>query len=169
MGGSFCGLVQPPAPPQRHQVRHAPSASQRCCNRNLPGACPGLREGAPGPSQTLEPIHSLLAPTRRSVDQQATSRPKIRSGVIVCSSCSKGSRGVTPFLKVTGPAGSLTDPGTIRSGAAHACRRSGAAAMTQGGDPPSAVEEAETLGGLPTRTLEQIQGACDGIFPRSAG
>ena len=30
--------------------------------------------------------------------------------------------------------------------------------MTQGSDPPSAVEAAETLGGLPTRTLEQIQG-----------
>ena len=29
--------------------------------------------------------------------------------------------------------------------------------MTQGSDPPSALEAAETLGGLPTRTLEQIQ------------
>jgi hypothetical protein len=30
--------------------------------------------------------------------------------------------------------------------------------MTQQSDPASAVEAAETLGGLPTRTLEQIQG-----------
>ena len=30
--------------------------------------------------------------------------------------------------------------------------------MTQGSDPASAVEAAETLGGLPTRTLEQILG-----------
>ncbi len=38
VGGGVCGLVKPPTPPQRHQVRHAPSASQRSRHGNLPAA-----------------------------------------------------------------------------------------------------------------------------------
>ncbi len=74
VGGGICGLVQPPAPPQRHQIRDAPSAAQRCREGNLPTASRGLREGTSLPSKTLEPKHPLLASTRRSVDQQATRR-----------------------------------------------------------------------------------------------
>ena len=50
---------------------------QRCRHRNLPGTHPGLRKGSPGPPKTLEPIHSLLAPTSSGVDQQATRWPPI--------------------------------------------------------------------------------------------
>ena len=69
VGSGFCGLVQPPPPPQRHQIRHASPTSQRCRHRNLPGAHPGLRKGSPGPPKPLEPIHSLLAPASSGVDQ----------------------------------------------------------------------------------------------------
>jgi hypothetical protein len=75
---------------------------QRCRHRNLPGTHPGLRKGSPGPPKTLEPIHSLLAPTSSGVDQQATRWPPIQSGATIYPSSLKGSQGVTPFLKVTG-------------------------------------------------------------------
>jgi hypothetical protein len=35
------------------------------------------------------------------VDQQATRSPPIQSGATIYPSCLKGSKGVTPFLKVT--------------------------------------------------------------------
>jgi hypothetical protein len=38
------------------------------------------------------------------VDQQATRRPPIQSGATIYPSRLKGSQGVTPFLKATGPA-----------------------------------------------------------------
>ena len=69
VGSRFCGLVQPPPPSQRHQIRHASPTSQRCRHRHLPGAHPCLRESPPGPPKPLEPIHSLLAPTSSGVDQ----------------------------------------------------------------------------------------------------
>jgi hypothetical protein len=102
VGSGFCGLVQPPPPSQRHQVCNASPTSQRCRHRNLTGADPCLRESPPGPPKTLEPIHSLLAPTGSGVDQQATRRPPIQSGATIYPSCLKSSQGVTPFLKVTG-------------------------------------------------------------------
>lgn len=74
VGGGLSGLVQPPAPPQRDHVRHAPSASQRGRHRELPAARPSLREGPPEKSTPLEPIQPLLAPDRGGVDQQATRR-----------------------------------------------------------------------------------------------
>ena len=64
----ICGLVQPPAPPQRHQIRDAPSAAQRSGHGNLPASLRGLRDSPPGKSITQEPKHPLLASTRRSVD-----------------------------------------------------------------------------------------------------
>jgi hypothetical protein len=74
---------------------------QRCRHRNLPGAHPGLRKGSPGPPKKLEPIHSLLAPTSCGVDQKATRMPPNQSGDIIYRGRLKGSRGVTPCLKVT--------------------------------------------------------------------
>ncbi len=68
---AFGDSVQPPTPPQRHQIHHAPSAPQRYCRRNLPAALRCLQDSPPGKSNTLEQKHSLLASTRRSVDQQA--------------------------------------------------------------------------------------------------
>ena len=91
VGRGFCGLVQPPPPSQRHQVRNASPTSQRCRHRHLPGAHPGLRKSSPGPPKPLEPIHSLLAPTSRGLDQQATRRPPIQSGATIYPSCLKGS------------------------------------------------------------------------------
>jgi hypothetical protein len=38
------------------------------------------------------------------VDQQATGRPRIQSGATIYRGRLKGSQGVTPFPKVTGPA-----------------------------------------------------------------
>jgi len=54
MGSCICGLVQPPAPPQRHQVRDATSAPQRSSQGNLPAASGGLRGRTPCQSKALE-------------------------------------------------------------------------------------------------------------------
>ena len=102
MGSCICGLVQPPAPPQRHQVRDATSAPQGSSQGNLPAASRGLRGRTPCQSNSLEPEHPLLAPTRRSVDQQATGRERTGPGVNVNAGRLSGSPGVTSFLKVTG-------------------------------------------------------------------
>ena len=128
MGSGFCGLVQPPQPSQRHQIRHASPTPQRCRHRNLPGAHQGLRNGSPGPPKPLEPIHSLLAQTSSGVDQQATRSPPIQSGANIYPSCLKGSQGVTPFLKVTGEAFFALTPENLqyRFGG-HQCRE----ALTQ--------------------------------------
>ena len=91
MGGTICGLVQPPAPPQRHQIRDAPPASQWSSQGNLPAASRGLRGRTPCQSNSLEPEHSLLAPTRRSVDQQATGRERTGPGVNVDAGRQSGS------------------------------------------------------------------------------
>ena len=63
------------------------------------GGC--LRDSPPGKSNTLEQKHTLLAPARGSVDQQATRRAETDPGSIVNSSRLSGSQGVTSFLKVT--------------------------------------------------------------------
>jgi hypothetical protein len=69
---------------------------------NLPAASRGLRGRTPCQSNSLEPEHPLLAPTRRSVDQQATGRERTGPGVNVYPGRLSGSPGVTSFLKVTG-------------------------------------------------------------------
>ena len=101
MGVCICGLVQPPAPPQRDQIRDAPPAPQWSRQGHLPAASRGLRGRPPGQSNALEPKHPLLAPTRRSVDQQATGRARTALGVTIDSRRLSGSPGVTSFLKVT--------------------------------------------------------------------
>ena len=77
------------------------SASQRCHYPDLQGAGLGLRESSPGTPKMQEPIHSLLAPTPRSGDQQAPRKTGINSGVNIYPSCLEGSRKVVPFLIVS--------------------------------------------------------------------
>lgn len=101
VGGVVRGLVQPPAPSQRHQVRDAPAAPQRPCRRNLPSTRPCLRKSPAETSASMEPIHPLLAPARGGVDQQATRRTDDGSGSTITKGRLNCSLGVTPFLKVT--------------------------------------------------------------------
>jgi hypothetical protein len=101
MGGSICGLVQPPAPPQRHQIRDAPPAPQWSRQGHLPAASRGLRESPPGQSNALEPKHTLLGSTQRCVDQQANRGARTDPGATINSGRLSGSLGVTPSLKVT--------------------------------------------------------------------
>jgi hypothetical protein len=101
MGSCICGLVQPPAPPQRHQVRDAASAPQRIRKGNLPAASRGLRRRTPCQSNALEPEHLLLATTRRGVDQQANRGAQSGPGATLNPVRLSGSKVVTPFLKVT--------------------------------------------------------------------
>jgi hypothetical protein len=100
--GGKCSAPQPQSEDailRTLRIRRGRGSGHR--HRHLPGTHPRLRKGSPGPPKTLEPIHSLLAPTSSGVDQQATRRPGIRSGATICPNCLKGSQGVTPFLKVT--------------------------------------------------------------------
>ena len=101
MGVCICGLVQPPAPPQRDQIRNAPPASQWSCHGHLPAARGGLRGRPPCQSNALERCHPLLESTGRSVDKQATGRARTGPGVTLGSGRLSGSQGVTTFLKVT--------------------------------------------------------------------
>ena len=103
MGGSICGLVQPPAPPQRDQIRDAPPAPQWSRHGHLPAASGGLRGRPPCQSNALERCHPLLESTGRSVDKQATGRARTGPGVTLNSGRLNGSQGVTTFLKVTDP------------------------------------------------------------------
>jgi len=63
LGDGVCGLVQPPAPPQRHPIRNARTAAQRpgCRHRPSTGCC--LRAGSPTAPAAMEPQHPLLATT----------------------------------------------------------------------------------------------------------
>jgi hypothetical protein len=101
VGGVVCGLVQPPAPPQRDQIRDAPPAPQWIRRGNLPAASRGLRGRPPGQSNALERCHPLLESAGRSVDQQANRGAKTDPGATLNSGRLNGSPGVTTFLKVT--------------------------------------------------------------------
>jgi hypothetical protein len=83
VGGGVCRLAQPPTPPQRHQIRDAPSAAQRCRHRNLQEARGRLRKGPSGQSNSIEPNYPLLASTQRSEDQKATRRARTDLGAIL--------------------------------------------------------------------------------------
>ena len=100
MGFFFCGLVQPPAPPQRHQIRDAPPASQGKSHGHLPAASRGLRGRPRCKSNALERCHPLLESTGRSVDQQTNRGAKTEPGVTINPGRLNGSQGVTSFLKV---------------------------------------------------------------------
>lgn len=63
MGLVVCGLVQPPAPPQRHQVRDAPTASQWSGRGDLPSPGCRLRTSAPAKPTPVVAIDALLAST----------------------------------------------------------------------------------------------------------
>ena len=102
MGVCICGLVQPPAPPQRDQIRDAPPAPQWSRHGYLPAASGGLRGRPPCQSNALERCHPLLESAGRSVDKQATGRARTGPGVTIDSCRLNGSQGVTTFLKVTG-------------------------------------------------------------------
>ena len=101
MGGVVRGLVQPPAPPQRDQIRDAPPAPQWSSQGNLPAASGGLRGRPPCQSNSLERCHPLLESAGRSVDKQATGRARSAPGATLNPGRLNGSQGVTTFLKVT--------------------------------------------------------------------
>ena len=101
MGGSICGLVQPPAPPQRDQICDAPPAPQRNRQGHLPAESLGLRGRPPCQSNALERCHTLLESTGRSVDKQANRRARSAPGATLNPGRLNGSQGVTSFLKVT--------------------------------------------------------------------
>ena len=101
MGGVVCGLVQPPAPPQRDQIRNAPPASQWISHGYLQAASLGLRGRPPCQSNALERCHPLLESTSRSVDKQANRRARSAPGATLNQGRLNGSQGVTSFLKVT--------------------------------------------------------------------
>ena len=102
MGVCICGLVQPPAPPQRDQIRDAPPAPQWSRHGYLPAASGGLRGRPPCQSNALERCHPLLESAGRSVDKQANRRARSAPGATLNPGRLNGSQGVTTFLKVTG-------------------------------------------------------------------
>ncbi len=93
MGGVVHRLVQPPAPPQQHQVRHAPATPQRQSGGDLSAPCCRLRTGVSATSAPLVRLHSLLASTGRGLDQPASSRNRYQSSYVDVG-CLNGSRGV---------------------------------------------------------------------------
>ena len=101
MGVRICGLVKPPAPPQRDQIRDAPPAPQWSRQGHLPAASRGLRGRLPGQSNALERCHPLLESIERSVDKQANRRSRSAPGATLNPGRLDGSQGVTSFLKVT--------------------------------------------------------------------
>ena len=100
MGVCICGLVQPPTPPQRDQIRNAPPASQWSCQGYLPAASRGLRDRPQGQSNALEPYYPLLESAGRSVDKQANRRARSGRRATVDQGRLNGSQGVTSFLKI---------------------------------------------------------------------
>ena len=70
----ICGLGQPPASPQRDQVRDACAATKWPSRRNLSSPGGYLRTGTSASSTTVVMIHTLLASTRGGLDQSATTR-----------------------------------------------------------------------------------------------
>ena len=76
------GLVQPPAPPQRHPVRDAPPAPQRPGQRDLSAPFPCLRAGPPATSPSLVAVHPLLASAGGGLDQSTPYRKRPRTGYV---------------------------------------------------------------------------------------
>lgn len=72
LGGLVCGLVQPSAPPQRHQVRDAPTTSHWSGRGDLPWTGSRLRTSAPAKPKTLVKVNQVLASTRGGLDQSTT-------------------------------------------------------------------------------------------------
>ena len=93
MGGIVCGLVQPPAPPQRHQVRHAPPASQRSGRGDLPSPSCRLRAGPRAQSTALDTNDPLLASAGGGLDQPTVIRNRTRTSYLD-DGCLNGRRGV---------------------------------------------------------------------------
>lgn len=93
MGLVICGLVQPPAPPQRDQVRDASAASQWSGRGDLPSPRCRLRTGPPAKSTPVVKINALLASTRGGLDQSATLRKRHHSSYVGDGRLS-GDRGV---------------------------------------------------------------------------
>ena len=93
MGVVICGLVQPPAPPQRYQVRDAPPAPQRRCCGDLPSTRCHLRASAPAKPTPVVTIHTQLASTGGGLDQSTSTGTPTQTNYI-CNGCLNSSRGV---------------------------------------------------------------------------
>ena len=130
MGGLVCGLVQPPAPPQRHQVRHTPRASQRSSRGVLPSPRCRLRTGPSAQSTALVTSGPLLAPARSGLDQPTVSRNRTRTSY-VDDGCLNSSRGVIfPSsyrirIAITRPATTETDCSKPKSSTAFPTKSPG--------------------------------------------
>jgi len=82
VGGVVCRLVQPSAPPQRHQVRDASATSQRRGRRDLSASRCRVRARPPAKPMPLVTIHTLLASARSGLDQSTTSGRRIQTSYI---------------------------------------------------------------------------------------
>ena len=93
MGGVICGLVQPPAPPQRDQVRDSYAAPQWPSRGDLSSPRCRLRRSTSATSSSVVTINALLASTRGGLDQSATTRNRTQFSY-VDNGCLNSSRGV---------------------------------------------------------------------------
>jgi len=82
VGGRVRRLVQPPAPPQRDQIRDTPATSQwPGCGDQPPPRC-RLRTSQPAQSTALVTSNSLLALARCGLDQSTTSGRRIQTSIV---------------------------------------------------------------------------------------
>ena len=93
MGGVVCRLVQPSAPPQRHQVRDASATSQRPGRGDLSASRCRVRASTPAKPTPLVTIHTLLASARNGLDQSTTSGRRIQTSY-VDAGCLNSSRSI---------------------------------------------------------------------------
>lgn len=68
MGVLICGLVQPPAPSQREQVRHSWAATQWPSYGHLSSPGSRLRTGTPTTPAPVVTVNALLASTGSGLD-----------------------------------------------------------------------------------------------------
>ena len=92
-GDVICGLVQPPAPPQRDQIRNSCAATQWPRRGDLPPPRCRLRTGTSASSTTVVTIYTLLASTRGGLDQSTTHGNRTPTRYI-CHGCLISSRDV---------------------------------------------------------------------------
>ena len=93
LGGLISGLLQPPAPPQRDQVRDSPPAPLGRCRGHVPSPRCCLQGGTSAEPAPLVTISALLASTGSGLDQPTTSRNRTQFSYIE-NGCLNSSRGV---------------------------------------------------------------------------
>ena len=101
MGGVFCGLIQPSAPPKRDLIRGACPARCLYTHRMLPTTNRYLQEGTPVLSKTREPIHALPKVNCRGMLEQATRRTKNDSSTFINQKNLKDNEGAITIAKVS--------------------------------------------------------------------